>query len=224
MKLVEQLRFAKKCLKYSYQVKVNLICGAIMGLLGLVYEIANINNGMGAYLMMLVSVYPTSLLYQLCSSQLIESSPCRKSMMTAVPTVLMLCMNMVSYLLLIGIEGIRIMVVGTPQAAEQSTLVILSCGIILVILDLYAAFGQKYYVLSLILMAGSLVSFFGLCGMYGHGDALLRKLFPLSVPAAIIVGLCLAFLGSLLQYGAYLLVYKKPMSPFVLNSILRQRA
>lgn len=222
MEFTKQLRFARKCLKYSYQMKVNLVCGGITGLLGLVYEIANISNGMGAYLMMIVSIYPASLLYQLSSSQLIESSPCRKSLMTSVPTVMTFCINMVSYLLLIVIEGIRAM--RRPQAADQSALVILSCGIILVFLDLYAAFGQKYYVLSLILMAGSLLGFFGLSGAIGNGDSVLLNRFHISVPAAVITGLCLVLLGSLLQYGASLLVYRKPMSRFVLNSILRQRA
>ena len=88
MKLIENWRFAVKCIKLSYNLKTNLLCIGFLSVMALVYEIGNFSNGMGAILMLTVGMYPAQMICSVCGSQLVLSSPHKKAIMTSVPTII----------------------------------------------------------------------------------------------------------------------------------------
>ncbi len=221
MNIRESWRFAVKCMKLSYKLKTNLICMSFLAVIALVYEIFNISDGMGAYLMAVLAMYPAQLVCSLCGSCLVQSSPYKKVLMTSLPTTLTFCSGIVVYLLIIGIEGIRVCV--RPQALGQSTRMILLCGVMLMLLDIYVGIAYKYFVLSIILLSVSMVGFYSLSGIIGK-SVFAQYLMRIPLPAALGIGLCCLLLGGALQYGLSLLVYKKPMSRRAIFGLLRQQA
>ncbi len=220
MKLIESWRFAIRCMKLSYNLKMNLICGVVVFVIALVQEIANHGyNGIGAMLLMTVAMYPAQMIYSICGSQLVQSSPYKKSIMTSLTTVITFCGGILYYLLVIGIEGIRVIV--DPEAAGNSARIILFAGMLLMLIKVYVSVVYRYFFVSVIVMVGSITIYFYL---FTNNTIFSQWLSEMSMPAAIIAGLCFAVLGSLLQYGISLLLYKKPISRSAIYGMLRQQA
>ena len=222
MKLLNSWRFAIKCMKLSYNIKANLIIMGFMFVMALGYEIFYIAEGMGALLLMLLAMYPAQLVCSVCGSQLVLSSPYKKTLMTSLPTILTLCSSMILYLAVICIEAVRVHM--TPETADRSSRIVLYCGIMLILLDICVGLAYKYFVMSLIIMSVSMIGFYYLSGMIGMGTAILQYIPEIPMPIAAVLGLCLALTGNALQYGVYLLVYKKPMSRRAMFGLLRQQA
>lgn len=221
MKLIENWRFAVRCMKLSYNLKTNLMCMGFLCILALVYEIGNFNNGIEAILMLVVSMYPAQMIYSVCGSQLVLSSPHQKAIMTSVPAIITFCSGMLTYLAVIGIEGIRAM--GNPEAAEYSVGMILLLGVVLMILEIYVGIAYKYFVVPAVVTVGCLMASGYLMGAFGDDELIMSWFSGISMPVAIAVGLCFAVLGSLLQYGISLLVYKKPVSRSAIYGLFRQQ-
>lgn len=222
MKLMENWRFAVKCIKLSYNLKTNLLCIGFLSVMALVYEIGNLSNGMGGILMLTVSMYPAQMVYSVCGSQLVLSSPYKKAIMTSLPTIITFCSGMLAYLAVIGIEGIRAM--GNPEAAQYSIHMILLLGVMLMIMEIYMGIAYKYFVVSIVVMIGCVTGSYYLMNFSGDGVLSMSWFSEISMPVAIAVGLCFVVLGSLLQYGITLLIYKKPVSRGAIFGLLRQQA
>lgn len=229
MKLIESWRFAIKCIKLSYNLKVNLIAIGFLLLMALVYEILDFNtgikSGMGAIMLVTAAMYPVQMIYSICGSQLAQSSPYKKAMMTFLPTVITFCCGILTYLLVIVIETIR--AISNPEAAEHCARLILLIGIALMILNIYIAVAFRYFVLSMIMLIGFMLGFYycypdGV--IIGSNTIVLPWITGISVPIATALGLCFAVLGSLLQYGISRLLYKRPISRTAIYGLLRQQA
>ena len=225
MKLIESWRFAIKCIKLSYNLKVNLIGIGFLLLMAPVYEILDYNtgikSGMGAIMLVIAAMYPAQMIYSICGSQLAQSSPYKKAMMTSLPAVITFCCGILTYLLVIVIETIR--AIRKPEAAERCVGLILLSGMVLMLMNIYIGIALKYFVVSMIVVIG-LISSCCYCYIVGFRTMVLPWLTGISMPIAIAVGLCLAVLGSLLQYGISLLLYKRPISRTAFYGLLRQQA
>jgi len=193
-----------------------------MGIIALIYEAANFGgNGTGAMLLMATAMYPTQMLYNVCGSQLVQSSPYKRAIMTSLTTIVTLCCGILHYLVVMGIEGIRILI--NPEAAGNSAYIILLTGMFLLLIEVYLAIAYRYFQVSMFVMIGSITGFYYLFGITGDGAIALQCLSGISIPAAIAAGLGFAVLGSLLQYGISLLVYKIPISRSAIYGLLRQQ-
>ncbi len=221
MRFKESLQFAIKCMKYSFNLKTNLICAAIIFILGTLYEIMELGNGFGSYLMLLVAMYPAQMIYSISGSHLVQSSPYKKSLMTSIPTMITFCSGILIFLLVIVIKGVRIAM--KPEAAEQNIYSIMIAGLTLLLLDIYVGFVYKYFVASMVILCISVVSIYSNIDFLGQFHQITWIFSRCTLPAAIVVGLCLALLGSLLQYGFSLLTYKKPISKYAVYGMLRQQ-
>ena len=222
MKLMESWRLAVKCIKLSYNLKANLFSFGFLFVMALVYEITNFVNGVGAIMLLTMAMYPTQMIYSVCGSHLVQSSPHKKAIMTSLPTAITLFCGILAYLAVIAIEGIR--AIGNPESVEYHTRLILLGGMMLVYLDIYVGIAFKYFWVSVIAMIGFMIGFYYLVGIIGNSTIALSWFSGISMPVAIAVGLCLAVLGSLLQYGVSLLVYKKPISRSAIYGLMRQQS
>lgn len=222
MKLIESWRFAIRCMKLSDNLKMNLICGVVVFVIALVQEIANHGyNVVGAMFLMTVTVYPAHMIFSICSSQLVQSSPYKKSIMTSLTTVITFCSGILCYLIVIGIEGIR--VIADPETAGKSARIILFAGMLLVLMKVYVSVVYRYRVVSVFVMTGSITFYSYFATMFINDKMFSRWISEMSMPVAIMAGLCFAVLGSLLQYGISLLLYKKPISRNAIYGLLRQQ-
>lgn len=222
MSLKEKWRFAIKCMKYCHNLKINLICMGIMLMVALMYIIMDISRGVGFYMILVLTMYPAQFLYTVCGSQLVQSSPYKKALMTSLPVMTTLCGSAAVYLLMAAVDAVQIMM--KPESAVQYIFEILIGGIVILVMNVYVGLVFKYFLASMILLCVSLVGFFRnlrIIGPHISHIALAVSRCPLS--AAIAAGLCLTLLGSLLQYGISLLVYKKPISKRAIYGLLRQQ-
>ena len=222
MKFMESWRLAVKCIKLSYNLKANLFTFGFLFVMALVYEITNFVNGVGAIMLLTMAMYPTQMIYSVCGSHLVQSSPHKKAIMTSLPTAITFCCGILAYLALIAIEGIR--AIRNPESVEYNTRLILLGGMMLLYLNIYVSVAFKYFWVSVIAMVGFMIGFYYLVGIIGNGVIALSWFSGITMPVAIAVGLCLAVLGSLLQYGVSLLVYKKPISRHAIYGLMRQQA
>lgn len=222
MRFKENWRLVVKCIKLSYNLKANLFSFGFLFVMALVYEITNFVSGVGTIMMLTMAMYPTQMIYSVCGSQLVQSSPHKKAIMTSLPTAITFCCGILTYLAVIAIEGIR--AIRNPESVEYNTRLILLGGIMLLYLNIYVGIAFKYFWVALIAMIGFMMGFYYLVGITGNSVIALSWFSGISMPVAIAVGLCLAVLGSLLQYGVSLLVYKKPISRRAIYGLLRQQA
>lgn len=222
MKLVISWQFAIKCMKLSYNLKKNLIFCGFMFIMTLVLYISNFYNGIGAVILVTMAMYPSQMIYSICGSQLAQSSPYKKAIMTFLPTVITFCSSTLTYLIVIGIEGIR--AVRNPEAAEYGASMILFIGVAVLLLDVYVGIAYKYFVVSIIVMVIGMAGAYYMVNAFENGTMALSWLSGISMPVAIVVGLCLTMLGSLLQYGVFLLVYKQPVSHLAIYGLLCQQS
>lgn len=219
MKLVESWRFAIKCIKLSYNLKVNLISAGFLFFMALVYVITDTGNGIGSILMLTVAMFPAQMIYSVCGSSLVQSSPYKKTMMTSLPVVINFCGSMPVYLIMVGVETARSM--GSLEAVQHGASTILLMGMVLMVLDMYVGIAYKYFVVSMMVLVCCIT---GSYYLIGDGAAILSWFPASSIPVATAGGICMAVLGSLLQYGVSLLVYKRPISRGAIYGLLRQQA
>ncbi|MDE7222878.1 MAG: hypothetical protein K2O34_03730, partial [Acetatifactor sp.] len=184
--------------------------------------ISNFYNGIGAVILVTMAMYPSQMIYSICGSQLAQSSPYKKAIMTFLPTVITFCSSTLTYLIVIGIEGIR--AVRNPEAAEYGASMILFIGVAVLLLDVYVGIAYKYFVVSIIVMVIGMAGAYYMVNAFENGTMALSWLSGISMPVAIVVGLCLTMLGSLLQYGVFLLVYKQPVSHLAIYGLLCQQS
>lgn len=223
MKLAEKMRFIIKCMRYSSRLKTNLIGLVCMAVLGLVYEILDFSSGMGSCFILISAMYPAQLLYSVCMSQLVQASPYKKALMTSMVTLLTFCSGLIFYLLVIGVKSVWIVL--DPSQAGRRAGEILAAGLFLVMIEIYTAVVFRYFwggiIIVSVIMVGVYSSIISTDGIF-HSLGQLLSRCPL--PAAIVLGLCLALLGGLLQYGMSLLLYNRPISKRAIYGVLRQQS
>lgn len=222
MKLIESWRFAVKCIKLSYNLKINLLCEGFMAVLALLQMFTIRNNGAGVLMLMVVAMYPTQMLFSVCGSQLVQSSPYRKPIMTSLTTVITFCCSILLYLTVSVIQGIR--VITNPETAGNCVRVILASGMLLMFMEVYITVVYRYFLLSIMVMIGSMLGFSYIAGLFESEVAAFPWFSGISVPVAAVLGLGLTVLGSLLQYGISLLVYKCPIENKALYGMLQKQA
>lgn len=222
MRIFESWRFAVKCIKLSYNLKVSLFAAGLLGVMGLVYELGNSVSGVGAVMLLTVAMYPAQLLYSVCGSDLVQSSPYKKSMMTSIPTVITFCSSMIMYLPVLVLEGARSIL--KPETMGHNIRTVLLCGLMLLVLQSYLGIAYKNFVIPMLAMAVFVVGIYNLMHFADNGTLLLSWISGITMPTAMAVGLGCAVLGSLLQYGLSLLLYKKPISRTAMYGLLRQQS
>lgn len=224
MKLAEKMRFTIKCMRYSLRLKINLIGLVFMTVLGLVYEILDFSNGVGgSYFILISAMYPAQLLYSVCMSQLVQASPYKKALTTSIVTLLTFCSGLIFYLLVIGVKSVWVVL--DPSQAGRRAGEILAAGLFLVMIEIYTAVVFRYFWGGIILLSAIMV---GVYSSIISTDGIFHSLGQLfsrcPLPAAIVLGLCLALLGGLLQYGMSLLLYNRPISKRAIYGVLRQQS
>lgn len=223
MKLAKKMRFTIKCMRYSSHPKSHLIGLVFMTLLGLTYEILDFSNGMGSCLILIGAMYPAQMLYSVCMSQLVQTSPYKRALTTSMVSLLIFCSSLIFYLLVIGVKSVWIIL--DPSQSGRRAGEILGAGLFLVMIDIYTVVVFKYFWRAIILLSVTMICIYSsIISTGGIFHSLGQLLSRCPLPVAIVLGLCLALLGSLLQYGMSLLLYDRPISKRAIYGVLRQQS
>lgn len=221
--MINDLKLGIKMLRYGDHMILQVIAMVVTWFFGLVTNVLVKLSGLigisiGTVLMIIAFMFPAQILYSLSVSNLVQSSPAKKRMQTAVPAAVTFAGVLGNYLACLVIN--LIFMAGHPERVG------VICGETL--MDaVFAAFTMiilgvtyKYFWASFLF---GIVVFFDvrLFGFEINLDMGVSGGGAYAIAAA--AGFVLLLLGSLGQYGLSLLIYKTPMSKYAQSANLRKQ-
>lgn len=208
--MINNWKLGLKSLEYAYGRKSNFILMIVFGLMSVAFYAIGPgirNTFFGGYMLMCTAILPTQMIYSLSMSNIVQSSPMKKKMQTAIPAAFTCGNLMVMYLINAVIRGI--MMWGHPETVLETGKEILMLALVMMLMSIYLAIAFKYFIVSVLMfLAVYFIAFraidFIVPDQFGAGAAVYM--------AMIILGLAFVAVGGIAQYLCSLLVYKAPMS------------
>lgn len=201
------MKLGFKLLRYAWGIKTTLLSGGIFFLLGLLSFTMSVQTWyLGGYLLMVLAVYPAQLLSSLTVSNLVQTSPWKKALQTSVPTVLTAGAFALTYGGALIISLLRLN--ARPEMREDMVMILVLFAFEIFLIMTYCGIAYKTYVLGtalfiIVFVIGSSVIQIG---------AALGAFRGVSVFVAACSGFAAMLLGSAVQYGLSLMLYKRALS------------
>lgn len=226
--MISNLKWGIKILGYGYGIRLSLIQGAIFVLVSVVFFATDAASPGGAYngripsdfMFMCIGLLPGQVIYSLSAANMVQASPAKKKLQTAVPTVMTWGCLTILYLITALIRGILVLRYPARLSEVCNGLVIL--GVAIVLLMLYVGVTYKYFLSTILfLLLFFLIVVFvgpwaiGLWNPFGQNTTVF------SFALAVVTGLVCIAAGGLGQYFLSLLVYKAPVSKMAMAAPLR---
>ena len=205
--MMKSMKLGFKLLRYAWGIKTTLLSGGIFFLLGLLSFTMSVQTWyLGGYLLMVLAVYPAQLLSSLTVSNLVQTSPWKKALQTSVPTALTAGAFALTYggALIISLFRLN----ARPEMREDMVMILVLFAFEIFLIMTYCGIAYKTYVLgtalfSIVFVIGSSVIQIG---------AALGAFRGVSVFGAACSGFAAMLLGSAVQYGLSLMLYKRALS------------
>lgn len=201
------MKLGFKLLRYAWGIKTTLLSGGIFFLLGLLSFTMSVQTWyLGGYLLMVLAVYPAQLLSSLTVSNLVQTSPWKKALQTSVPTALTAGAFALTYGGALIISLLRLN--ARPEMREDMVMILVLFAFEIFLIMTYCGIAYKTYVLGtalfiIVFVIGSSVIQIG---------AALGAFRGVSVFGAACSGFAAMLLGSAVQYGLSLMLYKRALS------------
>lgn len=201
------MKLGFKLLRYAWGIKTTLLSGGIFFLLGLLSFTMSVQTWyLGGYLLMVLAVYPAQLLSSLTVSNLVQTSPWKKALQTSVPTALTAGAFALTYGGALIISLLRLN--ARPEMREDMVMILVLFAFEIFLIMTYCGIAYKTYVLGtalfiIVFVMGSSVIQIG---------AALGAFRGVSVFGAACSGFAAMLLGSAVQYGLSLMLYKRALS------------
>lgn len=201
------MKLGFKLLRYAWGIKTTLLSGGIFFLLGLLSFTMSVQTWyLGGYLLMVLAVYPAQLLSSLTVSNLVQTSTWKKALQTSVPTALTAGAFALTYGGALIISLLRLN--ARPEMREDMVMILVLFAFEIFLIMTYCGIAYKTYVLGtalfiIVFVIGSSVIQIG---------AALGAFRGVSVFAAACSGFAAMLLGSAVQYGLSLMLYKRALS------------
>ena len=201
------MKLGLKLLRYAWGIKTTLLSGGIFFLLGLLSFTMSVQTWyLGGYLLMVLAVYPAQLLSSLTVSNLVQTSPWKKALQTSVPTALTAGAFALTYGGALIISLLRLN--ARPEMREDMVMILVLFAFEIFLIMTYCGIAYKTYVLGtalfiIVFVMGSSVIQIG---------AALGAFRGVSVFGAACSGFAAMLLGSAVQYGLSLMLYKRALS------------
>ncbi len=219
--MINNWKLGFKSLRYAYGRKANFILMGTFFAIGLIFIMGGASRNSvyaGGYMLTATAMLPTQMIYSLSASNMVQSSPVKKKMQTAVPAFFTCGNFIVMYVLNVLIHGI--IAWGQPEAVQTMKMEVLLCALGMVIMMIYLAVAYKYFVVSTVIFIFLYFSMFnGINSLFNWDMVKLNSHAYLQISA---LGLLLVVLGGFLQYLLSLLVYKAPISKMAQSATLRR--
>lgn len=204
---MKSMKLGFKLLRYAWGIKTTLLSGGIFFLLGLLSFTMSVQTWyLGGYLLMVLAVYPAQLLSSLTVSNLVQTSPWKKALQTSVPTALTAGAFALTYGGALIISLLRLN--ARPEMREDMVMILVLFAFEIFLIMTYCGIAYKTYVLGtalfiIVFVMGSSVIQIG---------AALGAFRGVSVFGAACSGFAAMLLGSAVQYGLSLMLYKRALS------------
>lgn len=210
--MIKSIKIGWMLMRYTWGLKGGVIAGALLFLGGLLLMVLPMPMGgmfrfgqTGAYLVLVVAVWPAQLLWSLNVSDLVQTSPQKKAFQTVVPTVFTAVTSFACYALTIIIKLLQLRANPALRQDVIATCLVLTVEVLLVMMYLGISF--KYYYLGTVLF---LLSFL-ITSPVLQVMSLLGVFDRISLWLAVGSGFAAILVGTGIQYGLSCLVYKKQL-------------
>lgn len=223
--MIKQFKMGFKMLRYAHGIKSCIVWCFITFLMGVLLEIGAVEENVGGnhvaiYLVMMIAIWPLQLLVSLNVPNVVASSPWKKKIQTSVMALISVFTFLISYIVVVSIEGIKYSIGRTR--AEDFTSYVIWAACFAMVLMLYMAFSMKYFVVSTIGFIVVMSSTSIIVSLRQYTDLeIFHKTFHPAV--TILLGGVLIVVGALLEYGVSLLIYKAPVSKYAQMNSLRKK-
>ena len=215
--MIRQLKILFRLLPLSHRFKISIIAMPFMNILGIAMTLIYPGAGIGILFLMM-----GQLITSLTVSDMVQASPLKKALQTRLVAAATFLSLVVSYLLVIVLDGIN-RYLYPAYTDTESIYERLECCIIIFLFVLYISFCYKYFVLSsIVFFIGietiTMLSSFERFNPVHHGIAM-----NVPLPLMTLIGFVVICLSSLMQYGITCLLYRKPLSKAAQCSDLRKQ-
>ena len=227
--MINNLKWGFKVLSYGYGIRMSLIQGAVFTLIGILFFVEDttspgsvFDGGMpGEFMFICMAMLPAQVIYSLSAANMVQTSPMKKKLQTAIPAAITWAGMTFLYLIVVLIRAVTVFL--RPERLYEVCNGLIVLGITIVMLMLYIGVVYKYFLSTLCFIL--LFFYFGV--FKGAGFITKMNLWGqeeniFSFVTAAVIGLVCIVAGALGQYLLSLLVYKAPMSKMAMASPLRK--
>ncbi len=206
---MENLKMGIKLLRYTYGIKRSIALSIIFCLLGVIIEIMDykyITEGTGALLMMIAVMYPLQLISSLSVTNFVQTSKWKKKLQTAIPTIINFICILVMYMVLVVLKLYQMENVDVERR-QEITISVIAIALLAMTLSIYCSIAFKFMFASILIL---IVGFF--IGISMGIPILVFWDIDISFWQATGIGVVVLMIGTFIQYGVSLLMYKYPMA------------
>lgn len=223
--MIKDIKTGVRLLRYSFHLKLNLLCLAACLLIGLFCELNSlylVNAGTTCFILIGSTVF-AQLFYGLSSTKILLSATLRKRLQTSIPCIFTIFWYFIAYTLVIILK--EILLHFHPEDMDRIKFsIIIICGE-MIALALFGGIAYKKFGLSIVILFVSLIAvtftgtlIFALWEFYSPNFALPQ----ISFTALAAIGYLFIPLSGLIQYGVSCLLYKIEISKYALGRALRK--
>lgn len=230
------LKTSVALIKYGINLKISIAVMVLFTLLGigtewlLVFAFPSRQWGwgvwldMGALLLLCVAMYPSQILMSVGLSSMVQGSCYKKKLHTSVPALMSMVGNLAVVAVILLIRGLGAW--RAPERASELILGMAGVGLLVLAIDILAAFIYKFFYLSMVIYMALGMCFGAVSGFYGVIKEEVSRILPewhINASGAVVFCLAMVFLGGALQYMVYVVVYKRPLSKAAFGSNTAKR-
>lgn len=201
--MINELKLGMKLLKYSFNLKINIISTVLYFTLGILWcFLANLPQ-FGPIYLSFIGLQIQQMLSSLYFSDMVLSSPRKREIQISVAVTVSVLSCLVFYVLTVGVILLSHKI-GIQEGIPFGSLIL--CGLLFMVLMVYGVLLSKTGTAMVIVF---LIMFFGpILWFTSSGDQVLRDI---SLGAAVGIGLAEILLGAALQYLTARLTYRMPV-------------
>lgn len=208
----KDIKLGLRLMRYSTNVKMNLVCSVAFVLLGIMMTLIGVNDNSWAGIYFLMPpILATQMIYVMNLSDMVRSSAMSKKMQLHIPTLFNLILTLAGYtvmLILLSASGY----IGNSffEPEEKRFNALLFMGFFGFCYLVYYAFAYKYMAVSSIVLFLAIIPIFAasMFGMMKRTET--AALLP--VPVIIVLGYVMILVGGVLCFYFSKLVYRKDFS------------
>lgn len=206
--MTESIKMGVKLLRYTWGLKTSLLMAGAFLAIGMITVLLPVGTVgmMSSYMLLVVSIWPAQMLWSLSTAHSVQVSPWKKRLQTMVPALTNGICFLMMYLLVLVIKVIQFC--ANPTIAQDVAFELLMDALMILIVMLYSGVSYKFFFPSTVI--------FVLVFMAFSVSAQLIRVQGVFAQVPLWAAVCSGFgaiiLGTALQYGLGVLVYKFPLS------------
>ncbi len=221
-----------RLIKYGMSVKQSIGTMILFILIGIAMEMVTVlgagglflNGGLdfGAVFLYSATLVPAQILMTLDISGMVQASPYKRKIQTGAMSFASLCGNLAAMLILLLIRGLGACIMPENASLIWSTLPVI--GVMGFGLSIMGALMYKFYILSIIVLAGVFGTLGGMIRYQGRMEMDVPGILTgMTLPAAIVFCFAMIFLGNGIQYLVVRAIYKRPFSRGAFGSAIGKK-